>query len=254
MTELTHHDLQFALLRTPKELLRLMQSSEFAGKIFVGGGFLRSVVAGDTVNDIDVFVPNKSDGLRLSQRLATARVSADDLIRPIQKVWETDNALTLLGYEPKIQIIHRWTFASPYQVCQSFDFTCCCAVFWWDGASWKSTCDPRFYADVAAKRLIYRKPERHEDVGGSLLRVLKYYQKGFRIPMDSLADVIVRLLRNVDFSNTSDEVKRSSVILGLLREVDPSVDSNHIAHLPSVSEVISNPSPSATPVKVTASM
>ena len=251
MTELTFHDLQFALLRTPKKLLEIMKRPEWAGKIFVGGGFLRSIVAGEPVNDIDVFTGTKHDAQALSQVLAAHTES---------KVYTTDNAYTVLGTKPAVQIIHRWTFDTAHQLCQSFDFTCCCAAFWWEGEKaepdeiictelgrWRSVCDPRFYCDVAAKRLIYRNPTRNEDAGGSMLRVLKYYQKGYRIPLDSLADVITRLVQGVDFKELLPTLdgpaavelaakeapeRFSRIICGLLREVDPAIDPNHVAHLP----------------------
>lgn len=224
-----------------------MKRPEWAGKIFVGGGFLRSIVSGDDTNDIDVFVPSKELGWELAKCLCLVTDGKDKA----EGVYKTDNAFTLLNYKPAIQIIHRWTFNFAAQVCQAFDFTCCCAVFWWDGASWRSVCDERFYCDVAAKRLIYRAPTRNEDAGGSMLRVLKYYQKGYRIPLDSLANVMTRLFCAVEFGFTGHDVNSvtigrnkvpiaskeapaelSRILCGLLREVDPQVDPNHVAHLP----------------------
>src|SRR5213595_3177375 len=101
MTELTYHDLQFALLRCPKPLLEVIKEPRWAGKIFVGGGFLRSIVAGEPVNDIDIFVTSKDD----------AEVLANQLVAETDgKIWRTDNARTLLDFKPALQIIHRWFF------------------------------------------------------------------------------------------------------------------------------------------------
>ncbi len=266
MNSLTYHDLQFALLRTPKQLLEIMKRPEWAGKIFVGGGFLRSIVAGDPINDIDVFCPDKQTALFLAKTLnaelfdlpdsSSEEFTAED-DRKLNRIWTTDNAYTLLAFKPTIQIIHRWSFKTGIEAADSFDFTCCAAMFWHgtktiphDEIGWQSYCDERFYPDVAGKRLIYRNPIRNEDAGGSMLRVLKYYQKGYRIPLDSLADVITRLVQGVDFdklsmsldgessaqlsaSNTPKEFSR--IICGLLREVDPLIDASHVAHLPAES-------------------
>jgi hypothetical protein len=269
MNKLTYHDLQFALVRCPRALLAIMKSAPIAKRIFVGGGFLRSVVAGDSINDIDVFVSNKEDALWLARSLAirklhfTQRIEHEGTvtIRPLnfeeldkaqikqveRAVYPTENAYTVTSYKPAVQVIHRWTFAAGDLVAASFDFTCCAAAFWWGGNSWASYCDPRFYCDVAAKRLVYRSPVRNEDAGGSMLRVLKYYQKGYRIPLDSLAKVIARLCVGVDLDklvvvrrpNSSGETQRvvpevdfGIVIAGLLREVDPAIDPSHVAHLP----------------------
>jgi hypothetical protein len=258
-TKLTHHDLQFALLRSPRALLTLMKLPKWRGKIFVGGGFLRSVVSGDPVNDVDVFVSQKELAWLLARELIITRMglkpegpgdifsqSQETLIK--SRIHETDNALTLArGFSPTVQIIHRWTFDSGNAAANSFDFTCCAAMFWYGKDGFGSYCDTRFYPDVAAKRLIYRSPVRNEDAGGSMLRVLKYYQKGYRIPLDSLSAVITRLVRAVDLSKCTrsvedktvsafvervDEPQFSKVICGLLREVDPNVDPSHVAHLP----------------------
>jgi hypothetical protein len=235
-----------------------MKRPEWSGKIFVGGGFLRSIVAGDPINDIDVFVGSEREAEDLGQILADKYEC---------KLWRTDNALTVTGAKPTIQIIHRWLFKTGFEAADSFDFTCCCAMFWWDAnptielgvelptgefgaeskAGWQSYCDERFYCDVAGKRLIYRNPVRNEDAGGSMLRVLKYYQKGYRIPVDSLADVITRLVQGVDFQKLmpslndqaglelgakSSPGRFSAIICALLREVDPLIDPSHVAHLP----------------------
>jgi hypothetical protein len=267
--KLTYHDLQFALLRTPRPLLRAMKSAFWHNQIFVGGGFLRSVVAGESINDIDVFVSSKSRAQILARELVIDRQKIPypgmgEPFTPAQEalikrcIYETDNALTITCLKPTVQIIYRWVFDSGDAAANSFDFTCCAAMFWYgpvrilndEGQDsvphWKSYCDTRFYPDVAAKRLIYRDPIRNEDAGGSMLRVLKYYQKGYRIPLDSLSRVIARLAGGVDLSRCEqrvlgndgkytirvDQAQFAKVICGLLREVDPNVDPNHIAHLP----------------------
>jgi len=67
------------------------------------------------------------------------------------------------------------------------------------------------------------------------LRVLKYYQKGYRIPLNSLGSVIARLIKSIDTGkgDIHDEEWVGWVITGLLREVDPEIDPLHAAHLPS---------------------
>jgi hypothetical protein len=165
------------------------------------------------------------------------------------RIFESDNAYTIYGYTTTPQIVHRWTFPNPREVVPSFDFTIACAAFWWSPeshivpAQWESLCDPNFYSDLAAKRLVYRSPERNEDAGGSMLRVLKFYQRGYRIPLDSMGAVIARLCQGVKWSEIardaklngiSEEQQLGDVLSGLLREVDPDLDPSHIAHLPSL--------------------
>ena len=229
--ELDIHDLRWAVQRLPKNLKKIMQTKEWGKAIFVGGGYLRSIVGQEKINDVDVFVKSEKEAELLAYKLADDKKS----------VYKTDNAYTVRNSYIDIQIIHRWVFNEPQDVANSFDFSCCCAVVYCDVDQesekflWGSYCDDRFYKDVAAKRLVYRNPVRNEDAGGSMLRVLKYYQKGYRIPLNSLADVVVRLLRPVDLDLIkNDEKQLSKVITGLLREVDPNIDPLHESHLPSL--------------------
>ena len=84
---------------------------------------------------------------------------------------------------------------------------------------------------MAAKRLVYLSPVRSEDAGGSILRVLKFYKRGYNIPLDSLAAVIGRLNSGVDHRAThGDPAQYEKVILGLLREVDPNTPMEGFPH------------------------
>ncbi len=228
MKKLDSHDLNWAVRRLPKNLTSIMKEEQWKGNIFLGGGYLRAIVAQETVNDIDLFVKSEKDAELLAFKLAKDK----------NDIFKTDNAYTVKGKMP-IQIIHRWLFEKPEDVSNSFDFTICCAVMFFDG-KFDSFCDERFYTDLASKRLVYRNPIRNEDAGGSMLRVLKYYQRGYRIPLDSLSDVIARLISVIDITKIhtglADQKQVSHVIHGLLREVDPNVDPDHQSHLPSLME------------------
>jgi hypothetical protein len=240
---LAWHDLQWCLTRSPRKLLEAMR--KHGSIIMVAGGYVRACVSNETLNDVDVFVPSKEFGHALARELVDGKDA---------KIHESPNAFTLRGFGIPIQIIHRWTFTNPVDAIQSFDFTIARAAFWWnilgpDNGEWKSICDSRFYQDLAGKRLIYCQPQRIEECGGSMLRVLKFYQRGYRIPLDSLGFVIARLLTGLSLtqdkivenfdSERKDwhakilEAEVGRVISGLLREVDPAIDPTHVAHLPS---------------------
>lgn len=229
MRKLNRKDLQWILRIMPRRLAELMK--EFPNEIFVAGGFIRSVISREEVNDIDVFTSSQERAKMFSLILAK---SDKELL------YETDNAITVKGLWAPVQFIHRWVFDNPVKCVESFDFTISCAAVFWNKETngWDSVCDEEFYADLAAKRLVYRRPVRNEDAGGSMLRVLKYYQRGYRIPLDSLGHVISRLLKGVDRDRVdmNDEYAVGMVIQGLLHEVDPAIDPNHIAHLPSEKE------------------
>ncbi len=214
---------------------------KYGPRVFVAGGYVRSCVGNEPVNDVDVFVSSKEDALLFASYLAAGE----------HKIHETENAYTLRGFGPAIQFIHRWTFTEPGACIASFDFTIARGAFWWEPmpttedqntGAWRSIVDPDFYADLAGKRIVYAAPVRNEDAGGSMLRVLKFYQRGYRIPLDSLGAVIARLMQGVrseafeDRKDRTVEEQLAKVLTGLLREVDPNIDPDHIAHLPTIEE------------------
>lgn len=230
--KLSPYDLQFVLLRLPKLVLESMQANP--GKLFLAGGFIRSVITNEKINDVDLFATDAVTAGGLAMVLAE---------QDPKRIYKTDNAFTIRGFNPSVQIIHRWAFATPTECTESFDFTIAKAAVWWDGDKWESTCHPEYYADLASKRLVYTQPLRNEEAGGSLLRVLKFYQRGYRIPLGSLGSVIARALQGVPDINWEKrstmnrqewETQIAHVITGLLREVDPQLDADHIAHLPTL--------------------
>lgn len=226
LTELRDRDVQWTMRRLPKAVRELLKSRN---GIFLAGGFIRACIAGEDVNDVDLFAPSKDEATIVARQLAGAG-----------EIVETDNAFSFICEKIPVQVIHRWTYDSPIACVESFDFTIAAAAIWWRNpndaetpAHWASCCDQEYYADLAGKRLVYRKPVRNEDAGGSLLRVLKFYQRGYRIPLDSLGAVIARLLRGIEPQHAQTVVSNESfaadVITGLLVEVDPGFAAREVA-------------------------
>lgn len=243
MKELVAHDLNWCVNRLPGRLRRLLEDKENPyGDTIIAGGFIRSCIAREELNDVDLFTPTKEGSLALANALAPDRDRAKNEAGLLPGIHATDNAYTIPRPRPTLQVIHRWLFTTPEEAVNSFDFTIARAGIWYDRtcARWKSICAETYYPDLAAKRLIYCSPERIEEVGGSVLRVLKFYQRGYRIPLDSLAAVVARLMSGVKDEKVRnseggyDEVQLRKVLSGLLREVDPNVDPAHDAHLPSL--------------------
>lgn len=229
MTTLAEHNLYWCVHRMPKSVTELLRKRP--GELVVAGGFIRACIAHEEVADIDIF----SSSLDVAKAVAYEMALLDHWT-----VINTANAITVKTKPIPVQFIHRWTYKTPEQLLASFDFTISKAAIWYGTAGWSSLVDDSFYSDLAAKRLVYTSPVREEEVGGSILRVLKFYQRGYRIPLDSLGSVMSRLMRAVNFESvdayTSEdrEKKIAKVITGLLREVDPSIDLEHTAHLPTL--------------------
>jgi hypothetical protein len=209
-------------------------------EVFLAGGFIRACIANEEISDVDLIVANAEKAKMVADILKVERAKGG-LVE--HRTVSTANAYTILGYKYPIQVIHRWTYATVEDAIQSFDFTIACAGLYWDGSLWRSTTHPDYYADLASKRLSYTSPVLNEDAGGSMLRVLKFYQRGYRIPLDSLGSVIARLTQSIRVGSlaTVDEAQAGRVITGLLREVDPAVDPDHIAHLPSTTPTDTTP-------------
>lgn len=212
MNTLTNTDLNFVVRRIPKDIRDLLTSD----RLFIAGGFIREVIAGNDPKDIDLFGSSKDFLGAVAQNLANGRA-----VKP----HTTDNAITILC-PPRlpVQFITRWCFSDPELLAASFDFTVCQAVIWWDGSAqrWESMASDSFYPDLAARRLVYTFPVREEEAGGSMLRARKFLQRGYSIQADSLAGVIARVAMKVRWEQVNgNEIVVAKVISGLLREVDP---------------------------------
>lgn len=211
----------------PKSVQELLQA--WPSRSCVAGGFIRSCIANEEINDVDIFASSKEVALNMADLLVEASARFNPGIRKESLLHTSANAYSVKGFKLMPQIIHRWTFNDVKDVVPSFDFTVARAAIYWSCSEWVSICDPEFYPDLAAKRLSYCSPDRNEDAGGSFLRMLKFYQRGYRIPLDSAAAVITRLIRDL---KPGSEAAMTEQIIRLLHEVDPQVDPGHDAHLP----------------------
>lgn len=244
MTELSTYDVNRVLAALPKAVVTMLQ----ARPVFLGGGFIRAAIAGETPSDIDLFGPDK--------QTLTDAANALVIDYSARKPHHTRNALTVLA-PPRmpVQFIHRGLYSEPEKILTSFDFTVAQAVLWWDEASrsWQSLCAESYYADLAARRLVYTYPVREEESGGSLMRVLKFLHRGYHIDANNLAGPMARVFGRINFghSMTSDEQGTARVITALLRQVDPLtvVDGMELVEEdnPSVDDVADALLPAKTP-------
>jgi len=243
MNILTASDLNFVLSRCPRDIVKLLKQN--AGELFLAGGFIRATISGDKVSDIDLFGTSKEKLLQIAKDLTLERKG---------RYFSTDNAITVLA-PPRfpVQFITRWVFpyeenhqhdgsSSAGKLIESFDFTVCQSVIWaeeltidspTEGKKTKhvfhSLCSSHFYSDLAAKRLIYTFPQREEEAGGSLMRVIKFVKKGYNVQAPTLAGVMARIVCKISLDSrarlnsngTLDEKWIAMVATGLLRQVDP---------------------------------
>jgi len=219
--QLNEMDKMNVIGRLPRTVYDMLQGNP--GKLFVAGGMIRSCIAGETINDVDLFSATKDLADKLSGELAKDK-NVKRYDSPFAYTIRPTNGLC-------IQFIHRWTFDNPLKCVDSFDFTIAKSAIWFEDGQWKSYCHDSFYQDLAAKRLVYVSPVRDEEPGGSLLRVLKFYQKGYRIPLSSLAAVIARLNNGIRHDEVwGYEGRMKDVVMGLLFDVDTN-NAEHAAYI-----------------------
>lgn len=223
MEALSTNDLNHVVRRIPKDVREML--SKYQGTLFLGGGFIRAIVAGEQPADIDLFGVSKEHLKKIAEELQSLRGGKQHC-----RLHHTKNAITVICLgRTTVQFITRWTFEEAEDVVRSFDFTVCQAAVYRDGpekhAPWKSVTGNAFYRDLAARRLVYTAPIRDEDAGGSLLRAIKYIKRGYVMQIGSLAGCIARLNSALDEKRcpTSDEGFSRQVLHGLLEEVDPSI-------------------------------
>lgn len=213
MNELYPEDVQRIVTSLPKDVVKMLKTA--GPRLFLAGGFIRARIAGEEVNDIDIW---GSDLEYLNNEAVL--FAAQRQVRCMT----TDNAHTILtrGQTP-VQFITRWVFDEPAKCCESFDFTIASAAIWYSEGEWHSYCNDRFYRDLASKSLTYMSPVRNEDAGGSFMRLQKFIAKGYRISPGNLAKVTARLLQGIRYGDflSKPEDWQAQVILGMLREVDP---------------------------------
>jgi hypothetical protein len=207
---LTDTDLKLVISRIPKDVCSIMMRYP----IIMGGGFIRSVIAGEEVQDIDIFGDNSDVLNDCADRLVSSRRNIGS------RKHHTPNAITVVsvGRMP-VQFITRWLYNDPVTLMGSFDFTVCRATLAFRSGKWISCVDQDFYSDLAASRLVYRYPQREEDAGGSILRVRKFLSRGYNIQPPSLAGVIARLTGSIVIGGGEEGYAKA--IEKRLVEVDP---------------------------------
>lgn len=181
--QLTAEHVRSAVAALPESVQNAMQ--HYGKLVFAGGGFLRAIVAGEPVNDVDLFTEATVDAEELARYCSVNKnTEADFLLR-------TDNAITI-DTKPATQIIRRFNYMTAHKCIDSFDFTICQAAIWWDFTGWCSVCSQDFYPDLASRRLRYTRYGGRDksDPMNTAIRVLKFYQRGYTIDIDNYSQVI----------------------------------------------------------------
>lgn len=188
-------------------------------RLILAGGFIRSNIAGEEPTDLDLF-GSSADGMNAAADALIAIRGGEEKARKIV----TENAITVVtDGRTAVQFITRWTFDGAESLLAHFDFTVARAAIWCDAEDeWDSECDPRFYVDLAARRLTYTRPDEPE-AGASLLRMVKMLRRGYSIHAPSLAWLVAAVAKQGKPDMINDLEALTVGVFLTLREVDPSV-------------------------------
>src|SRR5208337_1869740 len=194
-------DLKRVIYALPEEVLDLMR--RHPRETVVAGGFIRAIVAGEPVNDVDVFFAEEK-GVR----------SWSDDVGLKYEVKEKHLLVAPKDDRPEIQLIWRYPYSEPVEIPDSFDYTVVKAAVWFEeGESKKKdskfvgVCHERFYKDLARKMLVWS-CERDLERAMSIPRLMKYVKYGYSIGPESLAEVITRTCLSLDLTNGFDSIKQ----------------------------------------------
>ncbi len=173
-------------------------------QLFVAGGAIRAILAGEPVKDIDIFSTSLD-----AVPLAVLRYVME--FEPYGDCKERQTpctrTITVANSDvPPVQFINNVAYESPERCVNQFDFTVCQAALWYNGDGWSSLCTDEFLRDVADKRLVYTAPNRVEAPGGSLWRAIRYVSRGYSITQMEMARLIERLVMGVNAAQQDEAV------------------------------------------------
>lgn len=135
---------------------------------FIAGGALTSAFTNTPINDVDMYF--KSEEL-FKQAIEHAYDDA------LWCVAATDRAVTFVHDDNIIQLMHFDFFETPAAVFDAFDYTVCMAAYDLDAKEFVFHED--FMKHAAQRKLSFHSGTRYPY--NSLLRVLKYQQRGYTI-------------------------------------------------------------------------
>ena len=162
---------------------------EHGPHICIAGGFCRDAISGRDPKDADIFAVGKREMEAVIEKFGweAANYSRHHTANTVT----FKPFLNMDGY-CDIQFITRVYYPFHTDLISSFDFTICQCCVYWSGDSWIGLCTPEFWEDILAERARYTAPIRTEDPGASVLRLVKFARKGYKIGEQDVASCIGR--------------------------------------------------------------
>lgn len=149
---------------------------------WIAGGAILSIVMGQEVNDFDIYFKTKYDAYDFYKELNGTLIASTDksLVVKIHDSGETF----------MFNLIIFKFFENALEIFKDFDFTCCKGA--WTGR--KFIYDPKFFPDVASRRIVYTPQFRYPIA--SLMRIHKYKKKGFEISRNEMLKIVLQITQH----------------------------------------------------------
>lgn len=153
-----------------QELKRIKESADdfLPEGAFIAGGALTSAFTKQPIKDIDLYFKSKESFIQAVE---------DAYDNGMWCLAATDRAVTFASNEHIIQLMHFDFFKNPEEIFDAFDFTVCMAAYDIDAETFVLHDD--FLKHAAQRFLRFHSGTRYPF--GSLVRVLKYQERGYSI-------------------------------------------------------------------------
>ncbi len=148
----------------------------------IAGGAITSVFTNQPISDVDIYFKSKQDFI-----LAVGQAYDENL----WCVAASDRAVTFTHNSGVVQLMHFDFFEDANAVFDAFDFSVCMGAYDIDKEDW--VFQDNFFKHAAQRYLDFHAGTRYPY--NSLLRVLKYQDKGYRINRESLLRIGLCLQR-----------------------------------------------------------
>jgi hypothetical protein len=174
--------------KLPVELKNLCEY--WGNPIIIAGGFVRDVITGASGKDIDIF--GVGAGVMAAASYDFNEAGYELRINANSYTYTKKDSIP-------IQFITRCYYENHEELINSFDWSICQAGVYFDSLAneWRGICSEQFWEDVLSNTMHYTAPDRDEDPGASVLRMMRFAERGYHVPEEDVAKCIGRMVAEI---------------------------------------------------------
>lgn len=193
-------DLKRIVYSLPEKIIDILKHNP--GDAVIAGGYVRAMVQGEHVHDIDIFVHGEKDAKEILDDVNLGYEKKEKLLQI------DDKKITV-----ETQVSWHYPYKHPHEILEQFDYTVAKGAVWFEAgdketeAGFKSICHERFYRDLARKMLVKDVDDRPEGLE-SIPRLLKYTGYGYSVEPATLAQIVTETCLSLNLDNGFEGVKK----------------------------------------------